>query len=121
MKESSEKLQLTTSEVEPNKSFFSFSKKDKPKEFGYDREIAFNEEVKNSEELLNQCKENLWFEPHQWKENNIRWRSELTKLQKVTEAWAKIRIYRMEKNIEKKPEKRGFFKRLIFGGKSSGS
>jgi len=60
------------------------------------------DELNTAEKLLVHCEKNLLFEPHDWKTNDIKWKSQLNALFTSSEDYAKIRIYKMSLAINKK-------------------
>jgi len=77
--------------------FFKFS--DDKKEYGYDKEEAFQEELKKSEDLLKLCGDKLFFEIKDWKKNNIIWKERLQKLYAASKGLAGIRIKKLKREI----------------------
>jgi len=104
--------------VKEPKSKSGWFRKVQKKRFGYDREEHFSEEVSNAEALLKRCEDNLLFEPRDWKENGIRWKSQLESLAVAAGNLAKIRMHRMTQELFNPPPRPGFFKRLFGVGKS---
>jgi len=74
----------------------------KKKEFGWDREKRFMDQLTHAESLVKLCEERLLFEPNQWKENDVRWKRELNDLLQLSEEFAKVKIYKISLDILEK-------------------
>jgi hypothetical protein len=69
-----------------------WQKKSKLRRYGDDKKKVYEEKLAKVEAMTTMCREKGWFEPKDWKENNVDWVTPLKELFIASEEYAAINI-----------------------------